>query len=280
MPDSGAEAERWKKEAEFFDHEADSAQERLSPVHPLTIERYGTLKRRRFSKEFRFRVLGDLTGKNVLDVGCGDGENAMNFAKLGAQVTGLDISPRAIDLAKRRADVNHVSGLTTFICSPLETAQFALGSFDVIWGDAVLHHLIHDLDNVMTHLMEWLKPGGIIMFGEPVSLSSKLRQIRMMLPIKTDATPDERPLERGEFEIIARHVPDLEIRYYAILERFNRYVLVDENYELSAAWRRAIQNVLNAIDYAVLSIPPLQWLAGTAVMYGHKGGTSQTPATP
>lgn len=271
MSDNSAEVERWKKEAEFFDHEAEAARERLGPVHPLTIERYGTLKRRRFSKEFRFRVLGDLTGKNVLDVGCGDGENAMNFAKLGAIVTGLDISPKAIELATRRAEVNHVSGSTTFICSPLETAQFTPGSFDVIWGDAVLHHLIADLDTVMTHLMEWLKPGGIIMFGEPVSLSSALRKFRMMLPIKTDATPDERPLERGEFEIIERHVPDLTIRYYSILERFNRYVLVDENYELSSAFRRAIQNLLNAIDYAVLSIPPLHWLAGTAVMYGHKG---------
>ena len=166
--------------------------------------------------------------------------------------------------------MNHVSGSTTFICSPLETAQFTPSSFDVIWGDAVLHHLIADLDTVMAHLMQWLKPGGIIMFGEPVSPSSTLRKFRMMLPIKTDATPDERPLERSEFEIIERHVPDLTIRYYSILERFNRYVLVDENYELSSAFRRAIQNLLNAIDYAVLSIPPLHWLTSTAVTYGHK----------
>ena len=270
MADNSADAARWKTEAEFFDHEAEAALARLAPIDPLTIERYRTLKRRRFSKEFRFRVLGDLSGMKVLDVGCGDGENAMNFAKLGARVTGLDISPKAIELAERRAAVNDVSALTTFLCSPLETAQFEAGSFDVIWGDAVLHHLIHDLDNVMTHLMHWLKPGGTIIFGEPVSLSSRLRTFRLMLPIKTDATPDERPLERSEIAIIERHVPDLTVRYFAILDRFNRYVLIDENYELSSAPRRAITNLLNLIDYLVLSIPPLHWLAGTAVMYGHK----------
>lgn len=263
------EEARWKREAEFFDHEAEAALTRIQPVSVETIRRYGELRRRRFSKEYRFRLLGPLAGKTVLDVGCGDGINAMNFAKLGASVTGIDISPKAIELAGKRAEVNGVSALTRFVCSPLETAKFSENSFDVIWGDAILHHLIHDLDNVMRNLVRWAKPGAIVIFGEPMNLSPWLRKLRLMLPVKTDATPDERPLERSEVEIIQRFLPDLQIRHFSLLDRLNRYVLIDHDYEGSPAPRRAIASLLNTVDYVVLSVPGLKRLGGTSVMFGH-----------
>lgn len=269
MPGHAEEETRWQREAAFFDQEAEAAMDRVRPVDPATIRRYGELRRRRFSKEYRFRVLGQLKGKSVLDVGCGDGENAMNFAKLGAQVTGIDISPKAIELARKRADVNGVSSLTDFVCSPLETAKFPARSFDVIWGDAVLHHLIPDLDNVMRNLVSWAKPGAVVMFAEPMNLSPWLRKLRLMLPIKTDATPDERPLEQTEIEIIRRYLPDLHARHFSLFGRFTRFVLKDHDYESSSLARRAVTNALNYIDYLILSIPGLERLGGTSVMYGH-----------
>jgi len=260
---------RWEREAAFFDQEAEAAMARIRPVDPETIKRYGELRRRRFSKEYRFRVMGSLKGKSVLDVGCGDGENAMNFAKLGARVTGIDISPKAIELAERRAAVNGVSALTSFVCSPLETADFAERSFDVIWGDAVLHHLIPDLDNVMQRLVGWARPGAMIMFAEPMNLSPWLRKIRLMLPIHTDATPDERPLEHAEVAIIRRHVPDLQVRHFSLLGRLNRFVLKDYDYEGASISRRAVVNAFDLVDYALLSLPGMKTLGGTSVMYGH-----------
>ena len=263
------EETRWQREAAFFDQEAEAAMSRVRPVDPATIRRYGELRRRRFSKEYRFRVLGQLKGKSVLDVGCGDGENAMNFAKLGAHVTGIDISPKAIELARKRAEVNGVSALTEFLCSPLETANLPAHSFDVVWGDAVLHHLIPDLDNVMQRLVSWAKPGAVVMFAEPMNLSPWLRKLRLMLPITTDATPDERPLERMEIEIIKRYLPDLHMRHFGLFDRFTRFVLEDYNYEGSSLPRRAVTNVFNWIDYVVLSLPGAKRLGGTSVMYGH-----------
>jgi 2-polyprenyl-3-methyl-5-hydroxy-6-metoxy-1,4-benzoquinol methylase len=269
MSGQAEEVNRWQREAAFFDQEAEAAMSRVEPVNPATIKRYGELRRRRFSKEYRFRVLGPLEGKSVLDVGCGDGENAMNFSKLGARVTGIDISPKAIELARKRADVNQVTSLTDFICSPLETADFSERSFDVIWGDAVLHHLIPDLDNVMQRLVVWAKPGAVVMFGEPLNLSPWLRKLRLKLPIKTDATPDERPLEAKEIEIIRQYLPDLYVRHFSLLDRLNRFVLKDYDYERSSLPRRAVTNVLTGIDYVILSLPGLKRLGGTSVMYGH-----------
>jgi 2-polyprenyl-3-methyl-5-hydroxy-6-metoxy-1,4-benzoquinol methylase len=266
------ESTRWKDEAAFFDQEAEAAMSRIQAVHPRTIDRYGRLKRRRFNKEFRFRVIGPLAGKTVLDVGCGDGINAVNFAKLGARVTGIDISPKAIELAERRAEVDHVSDAVRMVCSPLELAELPPASFDVIWGEAVLHHLIHDLDDVMRRLVRWAKPGAVVVFGEPVNLSPALRKLRMMLPIHTDVTPDERPLEQAELDIVGRHLPDMRIRYFSVVDRLSRFVLSNHNYELSSAPRRALSSIMNTIDYGLLSVPALHWLAGTCVIYGHAPG--------
>lgn len=88
----------------------------------------------------------------MLDVGCGDGRNAAIMARLGALVTGVDVSPRSIVLAERRAALNGVSGRTRFVCAPLETVDFPAHSFDVIWGEAILHHLLPTIDGVLPQL--------------------------------------------------------------------------------------------------------------------------------
>src|SRR3989454_11277713 len=92
---------------------------------------------------------GDLAGKRILDVGCGEGEDGMILAKLGARVTGLDVSPAAIELARQRAQVNGVSERTRFVCAPLDAADLPESSFDVIWIDQGLHHGLDNLEGTM-----------------------------------------------------------------------------------------------------------------------------------
>jgi len=155
------------------------------------------------------RLLGDLRDKRVLDIGCcGEGTNSILLAKLGAQVTGVDISPKSIELAERRAEINQVTGSYRFLCSPLETAELEQGSFDIIWGDAILHHVIADLANVLSRLTLWTKPGALMVFGEPVNFNETLRRIRFMVPVKRDVSPDEHPLEFGEIAILRHYIPD------------------------------------------------------------------------
>jgi len=188
------------------------------------------------------RLLGDLRDKRVLDIGCGEGTNSILLAKLGAQVTGVDISPKSIELAERRAEINQVTGSYRFLCSPLETAELEQGSFDIIWGDAILHHVIADLANVLSRLTLGTKPGALMVFGEPVNFNETLRRIRFMVPVKTDVSPDERPLEFGEIAILRHYIPD-------------RFVLVKHNYERSPWVRPVITNGIAVFDAMALSIP-------------------------
>jgi 2-polyprenyl-3-methyl-5-hydroxy-6-metoxy-1,4-benzoquinol methylase len=261
---------RWRDEATFFDHVAERLAERISPVDPLAIRRYSSsCLRRRFNKEFRFRVLRGLAGKRILDVGCGDGSNSVLLAKLGAQVVGIDISLKSIALAERRAEVNRVTESVKFVCSPLERAEMPANYFDLIWGDTILHHLIENLELLLQRLTSWSKPGTMMLFAEPVNLNHTLRRIRFMVPVKTEGTPDERPLERPELEMVRRFLPDVRMRCFSLLGRLDRFILVGSNYERSALLRRAIVNAMACVDYGLLSLPWIRDLAGYAVIYGH-----------
>src|SRR5438046_2083286 len=91
-----------------------------------------------------FKQLGDVTATNVLDFGCGHGMAAIVLARRGARVTALDLSPGYLSEARQRAAVNGAQVL--FVQADGERLPFADGSFDRIWGNAILHHL--DLDVV------------------------------------------------------------------------------------------------------------------------------------
>ena len=266
MPDLATQ-QRWLEEAFFFDQAA--AKIRLAPIHPLTLARYHGPLRRRFSKEFRLWLLGDLRGKKLLDVGCGDGANAVLLAKLGAEVTGIDISAQSIEVAGKRAAINQVAPACRFVCRPLETAELEPDSFDLIWGDGILHHVIPDLPAVMERLAHWAKPGALMVFGEPVNLCPALRRVRLRIPVHTDATPGERPLERDEISLLRRHLPDLRVRHFGLLGRLDRFVLVNHNYERSRWLRRAVANACAAMDWAPLALRGVERLGGSAVLWGH-----------
>jgi len=263
---------RWRSEARFFDRIADKLAKELHPTASSTVARYAQPRRPWYNKELRFRLLGDLRGKRVLDVGCGEGSNAVLMARFGAEVLGIDISPRSIALCNRRAALDGVEEHTRFICAPLETIQMPPGSFDVIWGDGVLHHLIPELDTVMEKLVRWAKPGALFVFSEPVCLSPRMRRLRLGLPIHTDATPDERPLEAPEMALLRARLPDLRMRWFGMLSRLDRFVLVQKNYERSPLPRRWVSDMLGLIDWAVLSVPALQPLGSMCVMHGRLNG--------
>ncbi len=255
---------RWASEAEFFDKSATDS--RVAAIDPLVVERYrnpGQL----FHKECMFSLVGGLSGKRVLDIGCGEGANSILLAKLGAHATGIDISPKAIEIAKESAALSGVSQQTRFVCSPIESAS-ALGSdYDLIWGDAILHHLIDELDLVVQRLASLGKDGATIIFAEPINFNQTLRRIRFMVPVETDTTPDERPLERSEIAILRRSVTNLQLRHFKLLGRLNRFLLTG-SLERASLPRRVAVISLAAVDRALLALPFMRQFAAYAVISG------------
>lgn len=259
-------AERWVSEAAFFDRLAEAQLRGITPMDPEVLRRYVGRLRPWFHKELRLAGLGELRGRQVLDVGCGDGTNAILLASRGAQVTGIDISPRSIRLATERARLAGVGERVRFMCSPLEVADVPENGFDVIWGDGILHHVIPELDTVLERLRRWARPGAQVVFSEPLSLSPMLRRLRARIPIHDGATPDERPLQEPELDLILRKLPGARLRHFALLSWFNRFLLCGGSYERASRVRRFAVDALHATDYAVLSLPALRKLGGMVVI--------------
>jgi 2-polyprenyl-6-hydroxyphenyl methylase / 3-demethylubiquinone-9 3-methyltransferase len=99
----------------------------------------------------------DPRGLTLLDVGCGGGLLAEEFAGLGCQVTGLDPSEASLDTAREHArqaglEIAYQSGVG-------EHLPFADASFDIVICCDVLEH-VNDLEQVIKEIARVLKPGG------------------------------------------------------------------------------------------------------------------------
>ena len=105
---------------------------------------------------------GELSGKTVLDIGCGGGILAEEFAKAGGKVTGIDLSPVAIEAAKRHAAE---SGLEIdYRVVAVDKLAMDAPQFDIIVCAEVLEH-VDDIDKFLKDALSMLKPGGLLFFG-------------------------------------------------------------------------------------------------------------------
>ena len=115
------------------------------------------------------KALGGHTGpwQRSLEVGAGTGYFTLNFLRAGVvrEATCIDISPGMLDALETNARRLGLD-VRTQACDA-EALPFEDGSFDLVFGHAVLHHLPH-LDRAFDEFMRVLAPGGTLVFaGEP-----------------------------------------------------------------------------------------------------------------
>ncbi len=171
-----------------------------------------------------FAQLGDLRGKDVLDYGCGHGMASVVLARRGARVSGFDLSSGYIAEARQRAEVNGVH--VVLRQADAEELPFADGSFDSVWGCAILHHL--DLERAGRELKRVLRPGGVAVFCEPWGENPLLRLSRSWLPYPgKERTPDEKPLRWRDLQPLRQMFRRVEIEGMQFLGMVRRL------------WRRA-----------------------------------------
>lgn len=103
----------------------------------------------------------DPDGATALDVGCGGGLLAEEFATAGFTVTGIDPSPNSIATARRHADRNRLR--ITYEVGSAEQLPYPDASFDVVYCCDVLEH-VRDLPRTMAEIGRVLKPGGVFYF--------------------------------------------------------------------------------------------------------------------
>jgi 2-polyprenyl-6-hydroxyphenyl methylase / 3-demethylubiquinone-9 3-methyltransferase len=100
-------------------------------------------------------------GKAALDVGCGGGLLAEEFARLGCHVTGIDPSGPSLQTARAHAAASGLS--IDYRAGVGEALPFLDQSFEIVYCCDVLEHVI-DLDRVMAEIARMLTPGGVFFY--------------------------------------------------------------------------------------------------------------------
>ncbi len=131
-----------------------------------------------------FQFAGDMRGKRLLDLGCGDGTYSIAAFQRGAQVTGVDILEAMLNSAQRRATVCGAS--VEWRQASAESLPYESETFDIVLAVTILCFLREPLQ-VMREVRRVLRPGGLFVIGELGKFSSwaLLRRVRGWLGSST-----------------------------------------------------------------------------------------------
>jgi len=150
-------------------------------------------------------------GAKVIEYGCGTGSYAFKLAQNGAElVTGIDISPIAIEKAKGVAVERGVEQNTSFEVMNAESLEFAPNSYDLICGSGILHHL--DLNLAMDSIVKVLQVDGKAIFLEPLGHNVLINLYRRLTP--SIRSEDEHPLLDKDLAFFKQHFQQVNIRYF------------------------------------------------------------------
>lgn len=166
-------------------------------------EFFGEVERYRFDKLDYLEDVVDFegfAGKQVLDVGCGLATDTSRFAKGGAQVTAIDIAPRAIELARTNFDQRELIG--HFEVMDGQSMSFADNTFDFIYCHTVLHFTA-DPEAMVNEIYRVLKPGGRALMMA-INRRSWLFTMHRLAGLKIDYmdAPVFHKLDPGQFDSV------------------------------------------------------------------------------
>ena len=99
----------------------------------------------------------NFAGQRLLEVGCGMGTDLLQFARAGARVTGVDLTPRSIEISRHHLALYGQHG--EFAIADCESLPFADESFDVAYSNGVLHHT-PDTAGAVREIYRVLRAGG------------------------------------------------------------------------------------------------------------------------
>jgi 2-polyprenyl-3-methyl-5-hydroxy-6-metoxy-1,4-benzoquinol methylase len=262
------------RERDFYDRQY--AQFLALPDHALRIDRTvleGNLENPAhpfYERRWLYRASIEaleaepLSGKIVLDYGCGPADFGIWMATEGARVTLLDLSPAAIEVGLKRAEASGVKvrgvAADASCLSMLGTAEF-----DLVFACAALHHTLK-YPGAVEELARIVKPGARLVLcetwgGNP--LLNSARKLHAALIGEAAEQGEEIIMSRAELRVLDSHFSGIHVETRNLLAMGKR--LLRGRFE--KRWARAVVRALERMDGALLAVaPPLRNWCGEAVI--------------
>jgi ubiquinone/menaquinone biosynthesis C-methylase UbiE len=259
--------ERQRREIEYHKDHARTVADKSQVVEYDVVTSHSRRWWNAFWDTWTYLMGLQLSGERVLVVGCGSGQDAMLFAKLGAKVSAFDLSPEMLAYGVRLAKQEGLN--IEFAEMPAEKMTFPDGSFDIVYCRDILHHV--DIPATMREISRVSKPNALIIVNEIYSHSitdivrrSDLVE-RKLYPAmrkfvykgeKPYITADERKMSEHDIALVTSRFSSLEKRKY-----FNWIVtrLIPDKFP--------ILNKLDRVGLVLLG-PLGRFLAGRIVLVG------------
>lgn len=181
--------------ATYFDHTAVEAWSRLTSDAPVSRIRATVRAGRDAMRETLLSWLpDDLSGRRLLDAGCGTGVLAVEAACRGADVTAVDLSPKLIALARERMPQSRQpkAGKIEFLSGDM--LSDALGRFDhVVAMDSLIHYQGADIAAALSRLAERTDHSLLFTYAPRTRLLAMMHAIGKVFP-QGDRAPSIVPI--------------------------------------------------------------------------------------
>jgi len=221
-------------------------------------------------------LLGDITGKSILDVGCGLGEVSVYFAIKGAIVTATDLSKGMCEATQKLAYKYGVKVKTCISASE----NFTLNSenkFDIIYTGNTLHHV--DINKTLPSVLKYLKDDGVFVSWDPIAYNPIINLYRLMAT--KVRTKSERPLSVSAIKLISSHFQVVKTKYFWLStliifmlmflwqgrnpnkERFWKKVVDEEK-----QWEKLFRPLEKIDNFIISYFPYLHLFCWNVVIYG------------
>jgi len=184
--------DRRSKLQDYFDRTANDAWAKLTSDAPVSgIRATVRAGRDQMRNTIISRLPEQLSGKRVLDAGCGTGALALELANKGALVTAVDLSPNLIELAKSRIPESDRQNIQFHAGDMLDEAY---GDFDYVIGmDSMIHYCAKDMLAVLEKLSPRVSEKILFTFAPSTLALEIMIRVGRMFPRK-DRAPFIEPI--------------------------------------------------------------------------------------
>lgn len=151
-------------------------------------------------------------GKRILDFACGNGENGIYAASLGAECIGIDISPEGIANANQNAEKFRVAERAKFVVMDGENMTFDDNEFDLAVEYGALHHV--DLEAALSELGRVLKPQGRMICVEAIRHNPLIHWYRKRTPhLRTEWEVDH-ILGVESLDVMRQYFDEVQVKFF------------------------------------------------------------------